>query len=50
MNLFIIILGENQEQLRINFTRIENIQKLGCRARNTIGQAEANVNVDVLCK
>jgi hypothetical protein len=47
---FIFILGENQEQLRINFTRIENIQKLTCRTRNTIGQSEATVNVDILCK
>ncbi|CAF0721711.1 unnamed protein product [Rotaria sp. Silwood1] len=42
--------GENQEQLRINFTRMENIQKLTCRARNTIGQSEATVNVDILYK
>ncbi|CAF4461809.1 unnamed protein product, partial [Rotaria magnacalcarata] len=32
-----LIRGENQEQLKINFTRIENVQKLSCRARNTIG-------------
>jgi len=46
----IFILGENQEQLRINFTRLENIEKLTCRTRNTIGQSEATVNVDILCK
>ncbi|CAF2358063.1 unnamed protein product [Rotaria sp. Silwood2] len=45
-----LIRGENQEQLRINFTRIENIQKLTCRGRNTIGQSEATVNVDILYK
>ena len=43
-------LGENQEQLRMNFNRSENIQKLTCRTRNTIGQSEATVNVDILCK
>ena len=50
LNVIFFILGENQEQLRINFTRLENIQKLTCRARNTIGQSEATVNVDILCK
>jgi hypothetical protein len=50
LNVFFFILGENQEQLRINFTRSENIQKLTCRTRNTIGQSEASVNVDILCK
>jgi len=49
LNVF-FILGENQEQLRINFTRSENIQKLTCRTRNTIGQSEASVNVDIVCK
>ena len=48
--IFHLYIGENQEQLKINFTRIENIQKLTCRARNTIGQSEATVNVDILCK
>lgn len=34
----------------MNFTRTENIKKLTCRSRNTIGQSEASVNVDILCK
>jgi hypothetical protein len=34
----------------MNFTRLENIQKLTCRTRNTIGLSEATVNVDILCK
>jgi hypothetical protein len=34
----------------MNFTRLENIKKLTCRTRNTIGQSEATVNVDILCK
>jgi hypothetical protein len=34
----------------MNFTRSEYIKKLTCRARNTIGQSEATVNVDILCK
>ncbi|CAF3492851.1 unnamed protein product [Rotaria socialis] len=45
-----LIRGENQEQLKINFSRMENVQKLSCRARNTIGQSEATVNVDILYK
>lgn len=47
---FVFFLGENQEQLKINFTRMENIQRLTCRTRNTIGPSESTVNVDVLCK
>ncbi|CAF1156523.1 unnamed protein product [Rotaria sordida] len=42
-----LILGENQEQLRINFTDIEN---LSCQARNTIGQTEARININILYK
>ncbi|CAF1352673.1 unnamed protein product [Adineta steineri] len=45
-----LIKGENQEQLRINFTRLADIQNLTCRSRNTIGQSEATVNVDILYK
>jgi len=45
-----LFLGENHEQLKINFTRNEDIRKLTCRSRNTIGQAEASVDVDILCK
>jgi hypothetical protein len=48
--IFVLILGENQEQLRLNFTRVENVKKLTCKTRNTIGQSEATVNVDILCK
>ncbi|CAF3212195.1 unnamed protein product [Rotaria sp. Silwood2] len=42
-----LILGENQEQLRINFTDIEN---LSCRTKNTIGQTQARINVNILYK
>ena len=49
-NYIEILLGENQEQLKLNFTRLENIQRLTCKTRNTIGQSEASVNVDILCK
>ncbi|CAF0814406.1 unnamed protein product [Adineta ricciae] len=45
-----LITGENQEQLKLNFTRLENIQRLTCKTRNTIGQSEASVNVDILYK
>lgn len=48
--LLFYLLGEQQEQLRVNFTRAENIERLSCRARNSIGQAEATVQVDILCK
>jgi hypothetical protein len=42
-----LIIGENEEQLGINFTGIE---KLSCRAKNTIGQTEVNININILCK
>ncbi len=42
-----MIIGENEEQLGINFTGIE---KLSCRAKNTIGQTEVNININILCK
>ncbi|UJR22794.1 hypothetical protein I4U23_025826 [Adineta vaga] len=42
-----LILGENQEQLRINF---QGIEKLACRAKNTIGQTEVNLDVNILYK
>ncbi|UJR26198.1 hypothetical protein I4U23_007541 [Adineta vaga] len=45
-----LIRGENQEQLKMNFTRLEDIQKLTCKTRNTIGQSEASVDVDILYK
>ncbi|CAF3607707.1 unnamed protein product [Adineta steineri] len=42
-----LILGEYQEQLRIDFVGIE---KLSCRAKNTIGQTEANIDINILYK
>lgn len=42
-----LFLGENHEQLRINFVGIE---KLACRARNTVGETEASLDVNILCK
>lgn len=36
--------------MKLNFTRLENIQRLTCKTRNTIGQSEASVNVDIFCK
>ncbi|CAF3452190.1 unnamed protein product [Rotaria socialis] len=42
-----LIRGENQEQLRINFT---DIKSLSCRAKNNIGQTENRIDVNVLYK
>ncbi|CAF1597704.1 unnamed protein product, partial [Rotaria sp. Silwood1] len=42
-----LILEEYQEELRINFTNIEN---LSCRAKNTVGQAHTRINVNILYK
>jgi hypothetical protein len=42
--------GEHQEQLRLNFTRTQNHDRLTCRSRNTIGQSEASLAVNILCK
>jgi len=42
-----IIIGENDEQLGVNFTGIE---KLSCRAKNSIGQTEDNININIICK
>ncbi|CAF3969510.1 unnamed protein product [Rotaria magnacalcarata] len=42
-----LIRGENQEQLRINFT---DIKSLSCRATNNIGRTENRINVNILYK
>ncbi|CAF1291780.1 unnamed protein product, partial [Adineta ricciae] len=42
-----LILGENQEQLPVKF---HGIEKLSCRARNSIGQTEAYLDVNILYK
>jgi hypothetical protein len=47
LSLFFLIVGENQEQLRIHFFGLE---KLSCRAKNPIGQTEASININILCK
>jgi hypothetical protein len=42
-----MIIGENQEQLGMNFT---GINQLSCRAKNTIGQTEEKIQINLLCK
>ena len=36
--------------MRINFTQVNRVEKLTCRAKNAIGQSDATVSVHLLCK
>jgi len=40
-------IGEHDEEMRINFT---GIRKLTCRARNTLGESEQSLDINLLCK
>lgn len=44
---YLLIIGENNEQLAMNFTGIE---KLSCRARNDIGETQENLYINIQCE